>query len=71
MTTTDKLEAHFENRIYYFYLKQYEPTEIRIEMYSTPYTFIQKETRWVNHTNNKMNMAQPLINEVVKVIANL
>lgn len=62
---TDKLAAHFENRIYYFYLTNQQPAEIVISMYSTPYIFIKKEDKWVNHTNNKMQMNPKLIDAVM------
>ena len=64
----EKLAAHFENRIYYFYVKAKTETEIMITMYQTPYTFIWKDDQWRNHLNNKMNMVQPLINAVIVAI---
>ena len=64
----DKLAAHFENRIYYFYVRAKTENEVMSTMYQTPYTFIKKGDKWVNHLNNKMNMTLPLIAEVVAAI---
>jgi hypothetical protein len=64
----EKLAAHFENRIYYFYVTAKEPAEVIISMYGTRYMFIKKEDKWVNHVNNKMNMVVGLINAVLTTL---
>ena len=60
-----KLEAHFENRIYFFVVKSKNPDEVSIDMYGTPYTFIKKAGKWENRIGNKMNMVSGLIDAVV------
>jgi hypothetical protein len=64
----EKLSAHYDNRIYYFYVMAKTENELMITMYSTPYTFIKKDGVWRNHLNNKMNMIQPLIDAVVAAV---
>ncbi|GAB3922229.1 hypothetical protein [Mucilaginibacter myungsuensis] len=61
----DRLEAHHENRIYYFTVTDKKPGELSISMYQTPYTFLEKDGVWVNSLGNKMNMVTPLIAAVV------
>ncbi|MDN3584379.1 hypothetical protein [Mucilaginibacter flavus] len=65
-----KLEAHYQNRIYYFYIVDQKPAAITITMYTTPYTFVQVGERWVNHGSNRMEMATGLIAAVL-VAANI
>ncbi|RXK81321.1 hypothetical protein [Filimonas effusa] len=60
-----KLEAHFENRIYFFIVKNKSSDEVSIDMYGTPYTFIKKAGKWENRTGNKMNMVSGLIDAVI------
>ncbi|MBN9296002.1 MAG: hypothetical protein J0I41_03275 [Filimonas sp.] len=60
-------EAHFENRIYFFKLVSKTKDEIKVEMYSTPYTLVKQEDKWRNH-NNKMNLTQGLVDAVVKAV---
>jgi hypothetical protein len=64
----ERLEAHFENRIYYFYLTERKPNEIHIKMYNTPYIFITGEEGWINSPVNKMVMAQGLVNAVIEAL---
>ncbi|WP_184545393.1 hypothetical protein [Mucilaginibacter sp. FT3.2] len=61
----DKLEAHYQNRVYYFTLKEGKPGEISIDMYSTPYIFVKKGDKWVNHAFNRMDMGDGLIAAVI------
>lgn len=63
-------EAHYENRIYFFTLLEKRDTEIKIRMYNTEYNFRKEEKVWRNN-NNKMNMVQGLINEVIAVVFQL
>lgn len=63
-----KLEAHFENRVYYFIVVNKGNEEISINMYGTPYTFLKKDQGWLNHPGNKMNMVQGLINAVIETV---
>ncbi|PWG78384.1 hypothetical protein [Pararcticibacter amylolyticus] len=65
----ERLEAHFENRVYYFYLESQSDDEIFIRMYKTPYLFIKHNKTWINATSNKMAMADGLIEAVVKAIS--
>jgi len=66
--SVNKLEAHFEFRVYYFIIVRREPTQITIEMYSTPYTFVKVGNEWENHTSNKNNMAAGLIAAVMEAV---
>lgn len=63
-----KLEAHYQNRIFYFYLVKKEPEWVQITMYDTSYTFIKVGDDWVNAPGNRFNMEPKLIKEVIKVI---
>ncbi len=63
-----RLEAHFEFRVYYFTVTRKDITNVGIEMYSTPYTFIKVKDQWENHPGNKNNMAQGLINAVMEAL---
>lgn len=63
-----KLEAHYENRIYFFTVTAKTATEISIDMYTTPYTFIKTEKGWENRMGNKMNMVPGLIEAVIKAV---
>lgn len=62
----DRLEAHYQNRIYYFNVVNQKPGELSIEMYKTPYTFLKKDDVWINHPNNKLAMTDPLIQIVAE-----
>lgn len=64
----ERLEAHFENRIYYFYLLSIKEKDVRITMYNTRYIFQLKEGEWVNSNLNFMNMSPKLMNVVLKVL---
>lgn len=61
----NRLEAHHQNRIYYFQLLDKKPNEVSISMYNTPYTFVPVGERWENGRTNKMNMADGLIAAVM------
>ena len=63
-----KLEAHFEFRVYYFIVVRKDNTQIGIEMYSTPYTFVKVNDHWENHPGNKNSMAPGLIDAVIETI---
>ncbi len=65
---TERLEAHFENRIYYFSTTSRTATEIRIVMYSTNYIFEFTDEGWRNATVNRMMMDNGLIQAVVEAI---
>lgn len=60
-----RLEAHYQNRIYYFTVVDRKPAAITIAMYTTIYTFVQVGERWVNHGSNKMEMSGDLIAAVL------
>jgi len=66
--TTEKLIATDGNRTYSFYLVSKTDALISIDMYNTPYSFIQKDDKWVNHASNKMEMAPHLIEAVLKAL---
>lgn len=66
---TERLEAHFENRIYYFQLVSKAENEIKITMYNTPYTFVKKDDVWMNSSLNAMNMNKDLIAVVVNTVS--
>lgn len=63
-----KLEAHYENRVYFFVVEKKDPTEISINMYGTPYTFVKTDKGWVNRFGNKMHMVQGLVDAVIEVV---
>lgn len=63
-----KLEAHYENRIYFFLVKSKSTEEVSIDMYGTPYTFTKKTGKWLNKTGNKMNMGNGLIDAVITTV---
>ena len=58
---SERLEAHFQNRIYYFYMLEKKPDAFTINMYNFPYTFVNKNGRWENHQGNKMEMSRGLV----------
>lgn len=60
-----KLEAHFENRIYFFVIEKKEAGEITVNLYGTQYTFEKTEKGWMNKKGNKMNMVPGLIQAVI------
>ncbi|OOQ59554.1 hypothetical protein [Mucilaginibacter pedocola] len=66
--STEKLAAQLETRIFYFTIVDQKPNQIQISMYGTPYTLIKGEEAWHNGNSNQMNMSQPLIDAVVKVV---
>lgn len=63
-----KIEAHYENRIYYFNIVDQKPTSISISMYSTDYTFVQVGERWVNHQSNKLEMSAYVIAAILVAV---
>ncbi|GAA4326167.1 hypothetical protein GCM10023149_28820 [Mucilaginibacter gynuensis] len=64
----DRLAAQLETRIFYFYVVDQKPNEIRITMYGTHYTLHKSNEGWRNASSNSMNMSQPLIDSVVEVV---
>lgn len=62
------LEAHYENRVYYFNVINKDSKQIAINMYSTPYIFVKVDNKWENHANNKNNMVQGLVDVVVATL---
>lgn len=66
----EKLAANTENRTFFFYVTEQGENEIRITMYSTPYTFICRNGKWENHASNYFSMAQHLIEAVVDAVRN-
>lgn len=66
--TSEKLKAQDDNRTYSFYLVSKTEALISIEMYNSPYSFVLKEGKWVNHSSNKMEMAPHLIHAVLQAI---
>ncbi|RFM27273.1 hypothetical protein [Deminuibacter soli] len=66
---TQELFSWYENRQYFFKL---EPSstkdQVQIMMYNTLYTFVKKPEGWRNHDSNKMELAQGLLEEVIKTI---
>ncbi|GAA4326795.1 hypothetical protein GCM10023149_29830 [Mucilaginibacter gynuensis] len=66
--SNDRFAAQLETRIFYFYVVDQKPAEVKITMYGTPYTFQRFNEGWRNAASNMMNMSQPLIDSVVAVI---
>jgi hypothetical protein len=64
----NRLEAHYQNRTYYFNLVDKKPSEVVISMYGTLYTFVPAGVRWENSRANKMNMSDGLIVAVLVAI---
>lgn len=72
----ERLSAHFENREYFFtFLSRRAadrsagtPDEVQIDMYGTIYYFVKLDGKWVNRAGNKMNMAQGLIEAVIRTL---
>lgn len=64
----EKLEAHHENRVYYFKVISKKPDEVIIDMYTTIYTLVKNEGKWANGTGNKMNLVQGLVEAVIKAV---
>jgi hypothetical protein len=62
---SERLSAHFENRIYYFTVESRKPGELKIMMYGTLYTFLQTGERWLNHAGNLMEMKTGLVAAVM------
>jgi hypothetical protein len=62
------MEAIFENRNYNFNKISIAPSEVKIEMYHTPYTFVKNEKGWENHSSNRFNMAPGLILAVIAAV---
>lgn len=62
---SERLEAHFENRTYYFTIETGKPGELKISMYGTLYTFIKSGERWINHPSNLMEMKIGLVGAVM------
>ena len=65
-----RLEAHYDDRVYYFTVVEQSPQKVIIEMYKAPYVFLNKDGVWVNDTANQLQMVDGLIAAVVKAIGN-
>jgi len=63
-----RLEAHYQNRTYYFQIIEKKPDIVSISMYNTLYSFIPVGERWENHKHNKMDMAGGLIAAILASI---
>ena len=64
--TNEKLAADTGERIFYFYIVEKLENELNISMYNTPYKLLKAETQWKNSPANTCNMAQHLIDAVIK-----
>lgn len=62
------MEAHYDDRIYYFNTISINKTEIVVELYKTTYTFTKVDGRWQNHTSNRMTMRQELLEVIVALV---
>ncbi|KAA8478236.1 hypothetical protein BDE36_2497 [Arcticibacter tournemirensis] len=62
------LEAHFENRIYYFTIENKDTETIMITMYKTAYIFLKQGKEWRNAIWNKLQMSSGLIKAVIEAI---
>jgi len=62
---SDRLQAHHENRIYYFTVERHQAAELKITMYGMVYTLVKKGAHWVNHPSNQMEMKTGLIAAVI------
>ena len=63
------LEAHYDDRIYYFTVESKGSKEIVVNMYNTLYNFTKIETGWVNNSGNRFKAVQGLINSIMEAIA--
>ncbi|WP_158825870.1 hypothetical protein [Mucilaginibacter lacusdianchii] len=63
-----RLEAHYDDRVYYFTVVEKSPQKIVIEMYKAPYIFLQQDGVWRNDVANQLQMVDGLIAAVVKAI---
>ncbi|HEY0298804.1 MAG TPA: hypothetical protein VGB84_06250 [Arachidicoccus sp.] len=62
------MEAHFENRIYFFDIISKDKNEVVVELYKMTYTFVKVDGRWRNHVNNRMVMRQELLEVIVGLV---
>lgn len=62
------LTAHYENREYFFTLKNKSSKEITITMYNMIYVFVKSETGWVNHDANRLKATMGLINAIIEAV---
>ncbi|MBS7564843.1 hypothetical protein KHS38_10545 [Mucilaginibacter sp. Bleaf8] len=63
-----RLEAHYDDRIYYFTVFERAPNKIIIEMYKATYVFVSKDGKWANDLSNPLQMVDGLIAAVVTAI---
>jgi hypothetical protein len=63
-----RLEAHYDDRIYYFILVDRTPQRITIEMYKATYVFVPEDGKWVNYFGNQLQMTDGLIAAVINAI---
>ncbi len=63
------LEAHYDDRIYYFTVETKGAKEIIIQMYNTHYNFVKTEKGWVNGNGNRFKATQGLVDSIIETIA--
>ncbi|BAV05286.1 hypothetical protein SAMN05421788_105254 [Filimonas lacunae] len=60
-----KLEAHYENRVYFFTIVSKKADEVAIMMYGTSYILVKVNGEWRNKIGNKMNLVPGLVDAVI------
>lgn len=63
-----RLEAHYDDRIYYFTVLERQPSKVVIEMYKAAYVFVNKDGKWLNDVSNPLQMVEGLIAAVITAI---
>jgi len=65
---SDRLAAHHENRVYYFFVESIKDNEVKINMYGTPYSLLRSGEAWVNSPSNQMEMKKGLVAAVMVAV---
>lgn len=65
---SERLQAHYENRIYYFNLIKKDAERVVVNLYSTEYALEKKDGTWQNAVSNKNNLSDGLLSAVLRTI---
>lgn len=62
------LEAHYDDRIYFFTFESKGPKEMVVQMYNTHYNFVKAENGWINGNGNRFKAVQGLVDAIITTI---
>ncbi|MCX2429894.1 hypothetical protein [Pedobacter sp. GR22-10] len=66
--STHRLEAHYQDKTFFFKTVSINKDEVRIEMYGTIYILVKTGDQWQNHSSSRYELASGLIGAVLETL---